>query len=59
MARGHSSREIARLIAGAQRAGRRVDRIEVVDSKGVRIIAFLANEDTSNAGADNEWDTAS
>jgi hypothetical protein len=56
MARGASrAREIARLIKGAQAAGRKVDRIEVVDTKGVRLIAFLNKEDSGSN--DNEWDT--
>lgn len=49
----YTQAEVSRLIKGAAKAGKDVDRFEI--EKNGKIIVILSKDDTSNS--ENEWDT--
>ena len=60
MARGPCTfrrQDVIRLLRAAKAAGCPVDRVEIFDRSGNRIVAMVARaDDTVSIGSDNEWD---
>jgi hypothetical protein len=50
-------KDVTRLLRAAKAASCTLDRVEIFDRSGNRIIAVVARaDDTVSIGSDNEWD---
>jgi hypothetical protein len=61
MARGPGTfrrQDVIRLLRAVKAAGCPVDRVEILDRSGNKIVAVVGSGDhTVGVGSDNEWDT--